>query len=97
MTGPLPELEQVWLVEATYAEDAAERRPQFRAEHLHRIVDLRTAGVVIEAGAFADLSASLALVRAGSEQEAERICRDDVYFRNGVWTELRARPFGRVI
>ena len=24
-------------------------------------------------------------------------CRDDVYMRNGVWVELRARPFGRVV
>lgn len=97
MTGPLPELEQVWVVEATYADDAAERRPAFRAEHLARIVELKAAGTVLEGGAFADLSASLVLVRAGSEQAAEQVCRDDVYFRNGIWTTLRVRRFGRVV
>jgi uncharacterized protein len=90
-------LEQVWFVEATYAPDAAERRKPFRAEHLARIADMITRGVYIEAGAFIDVSASVVLVRAASEQEALAICRDDVYVRNGVWVSLRARPFGRVV
>jgi len=50
-------IENVWLVEATYAPDAAEARGPFRAEHLRRIAELEAAGVYIEAGAFADVSA----------------------------------------
>jgi uncharacterized protein YciI len=90
-------IESVWLIEATYAPDAVETRKPFRAEHLARILQLRDAGVIIEAGAFPDVSASVVLLRAASETEALAICRDDVYLRNGVWVELRARPFGRVI
>ena len=89
-------IESVWLIEATYAPDAAETRKPFRAEHLARILELRDAGVIVEAGAFPDVSASVVLLRAASEEEALRICRDDVYLRNGVWVELRARPFGLV-
>jgi uncharacterized protein YciI len=51
---------------------------------------------VVEAGAFVDVSASIILVRAADEQAALELCRDDVYLRNGVWVEVRARPFGRV-
>jgi uncharacterized protein YciI len=97
--GPFPPdvaIERVWLVEATYAPDAAETRTPFRAEHLARLAQLRDAGVVVEAGAFADVSASLVLLRAATEEAALAICRDDVYLRNGVWVEIRARPFGRV-
>jgi uncharacterized protein YciI len=36
------------------------------------------------------------LVRARDEAEAIAIVADDVYMRNGVWVEVRARPFGRV-
>jgi len=57
---------------------------------------LKRDGVVVEAGAFVDVSATLVLVRAADEQAALDICREDVYLRNGVWVELRARPFGRV-
>jgi uncharacterized protein YciI len=95
----LPEnvgIEQIWVVEATYAPDAAELRQPFRAEHLTHLADLIASGTVIEAGAFVDVSASVLLVRAATEDEAVAMCRDDVYFRNGVWVSIRARPFGRV-
>ncbi len=97
MSEPLPELEPVWLVAATYAPDAAERRPAFRAEHLGRLLDLKAAGTVVEAGAYADVSASLMLIRADSEEAALAVSRADVYFRAGIWTELQAREFGRVV
>jgi uncharacterized protein len=94
--GRPPPIESVWLVEATYAPDAAEMRLPFRAAHVARLLELKDSGVVVEAGAFADVSASIVLVRAESEAAALAVCRDDVYMRNGVWVELRARPFGRV-
>lgn len=89
-------IEPVWFVEATYAPDAVETRTPFRAEHLAGLAARIEAGVIVEAGAFADVSASIVLVRAASEAEAVAIVSDDVYMRNGVWVEVRARPFGRV-
>jgi len=97
MSASLPDLEPVWVVEATYAPNAAQRRPQFRAEHLMRLVALKAEGTVIEAGAYADLSGSLVLVRAESADAALGLFRSDVYITNGIWTELRARGFGRVV
>jgi uncharacterized protein YciI len=89
-------IEPVWFVEATYAPDGAETRAPFRAEHIARVLALKDAGVFVEVGAFSDVSASVLLVRAEDEAEALAIVGDDVYLRNGVWVELRARPFGRV-
>ena len=94
---PTAAIEAIWFVEATYAPDAAETRVPFRAQHLARLIELEDAGVVIEAGAFVDVSASILLVRAADETAALELCREDVYMRNGVWVELRARPFGRVV
>lgn len=99
MTGPGTGgalTEPIWFVEATYAPDAAETRVPFRAEHIARLRELKRQGIVVEAGAFADVSSSVILVRAADEQAALDCCRDDVYLRNGVWVEVRARPFGRV-
>ena len=89
-------LEPVWLVEATYAPDAAETRTPFRPEHLKGVAARLDSGVYVEAGAFTDVSASVVLVRADSEAAAIELVRDDVYMRNGVWVEVRARPFARV-
>lgn len=89
-------IEPVWLVDATYAPDAAETRIPFRARHLAGILERLDAGVYVEAGAFVDVSASVVLVRAESAEAALELVRDDVYLRNGVWVEVRARAFGRV-
>ena len=94
--APIATLEPVWLVEATYAPDAAATRAPVRPRHLARIAELKTAGVIIEAGAFTDMSASVLMVRTETEAEALEICRQDVYMQAGVWVELRAKPFGRV-
>ena len=89
-------IEPVFLVEATYGPDATERRPAFRSEHLARIAALRNAGVIIEAGGLADFSRSVLILRAADEAAAVAICRQDVYVRNGIWTEVRAHSLGRV-
>ena len=95
LAAPAP-VEPVWLVEATYAPDAAETRVPFRAEHIARLQELKRQGIVVEAGAFLDVSATIVLVRAADAEAALDVCRADVYLRNGVWVELRARAFGRV-
>ena len=42
------------------------------------------------------MTASMILVRAADADEAIALVSDDVYMRNGVWVEVRARSFGRV-
>ncbi len=90
-------IEATWLIEATYAPDAAETRVPFRGPHLARLAELMDAGVVVAAGAFADVSASIIVVRAADETAALAIARSDVYMANGVWVEVRARAFGLVV
>ncbi len=90
-------VDTIYVVEATYGPDAPALRPAVRPEHLARIAELIRDGRVIEAGGYLDFSLALLLVRAASEEEAVDLFRDDVYIRTGVWTNLRARPFGRVV
>jgi hypothetical protein len=100
MSSEIPDgvaLEPVFVIEATYAPDAAETRPAHRPTHLRRVAELRDAGVILEAGAFPDLSGSLLLVRAADADAALAIAREDVYLREGIWVEARVRPFVRVV
>lgn len=92
-----PALEPVWFVEATYAPDGAETRVPFRAEHLRAAAARLASGDYALVGAFADASASVILVRAATAEAAVALVRDDVYLRNGVWVEMRARAFGMVV
>jgi uncharacterized protein len=86
-----------WVVEAAYAEDAAERREPFRAEHLGRVDKLSQEGALVVAGAFADMSASLLVFAVGSEDAVRAIIETDVYWRNGVWTSYTVRRLNRVV
>ena len=90
-------IERVFVIEATYAPDAAETRPRVRPQHLARIAQLMEQGIVIEGGAYMDLSTSLLMLRAADEESALAIARDDIYMREGVWVELRVKAFGRVV
>jgi len=99
MPAELPDgivIEPVFLVEVTYAPDAAETRPRHRAEHLARVAALRAAGTIIEAGGCSDFSAAYLIVRASDAAAVEALVQEDVYTRNGVWREVRVRGFGRV-
>jgi uncharacterized protein YciI len=90
-------IEPIFVIEATYAPDAAETRPRVRPEHLARIAKLMEEGVVIEGGGYSDLSTALILVRAADADAALEIARSDVYMREGIWVELRVKGFGRVV
>jgi uncharacterized protein YciI len=99
MAAEIPDgvmVETVWAAEGTYAADAAERRPQFRHEHLSRIAEMLRAGTLVAAGAFGDMSGSLMLLRVADEATAREIVESDVYFRGGIWSSYRIRPFGSV-
>ena len=90
-------IESVFLVEAQYTPDAADKRPAVRAQHLANVARLREEGTIIEAGAYSDrLSSSLLLLRAADAAAALAIARQDVYVKAGVWGDISARPFGRV-
>ena len=92
------EVETVYVVEISYAPDAADKRPAVRMEHLTRIGRLLADGRVVEAGGFLDFTSALLFVRASSEAEAIDLVSDDVYVRSGVWLDdARARPYGRVV
>ena len=90
------EIEDAYLIEATYTLDAAEKRPAVRGAHVGHLVELMAAGILIEAGAFKDISSSILIVRAADEAAALAIAQSDVYVAAGVWGEITARPFGRV-
>ncbi len=90
-------IERVWIVEADYTPDAQERRPAHRREHLARVGRLRDEGVIVEAGGFLDWSGAVLMVRAPDAESAIAILEKDVYTAGGVWTNFRARPYGRVV
>lgn len=93
----MPEVRTSYVVEASYAEDAAERRAPYRSEHLERIGNLQREGALLVAGAFADMSSSLLVLAVAGEEAAVAIVETDVYWRNRIWTDYKIRKLNRVV
>jgi uncharacterized protein YciI len=89
--------EPCYVVEAVYADGAAERRAPYRREHLDRVAMLADEGALVLAGAFDDLSASLLVFAVQSREAAAAIVETDVYWRQGVWTSYTIRKLNRVV
>ena len=93
----MPTIQPVFVVEPTYAPDAAQRREPVRTEHLAGVQRLTHDGRMLLAGAYADMSASLLILAVESEEDATAIVHADVYWTAGVWTDVRVRRLNRVV
>lgn len=87
------EFESVFFVRADYVADAATRREPHRAEHLANIDSRLSSGEFLIAGALADLSASILVVRAADADAARALMESDVYWTRGVWTRIEVSPY----
>lgn len=93
----MPRLEPCYVVEAIYAEDAAQRREPFRAEHLAGLNARIAEGVLLIAGALDDMSGSLLVTTLDDADEVLRLVHGDIYWRNGVWVDVRLRRLNRLV
>jgi hypothetical protein len=93
----MPALRTAYVVEAAYVEGAAEKRAPFRQDHLDRMSKLYREGVVVVAGALADMSASVIVVNVEHEEAARAIVTTDTYWLNGIWTTFTIRKLNRVV
>lgn len=93
----MPELKTSYLVEAAYVQDAAGKRGPYRDDHLARLGKLAHEGVLVVAGALADLSASVFILAVESEDAARAIVETDAYWKGGVWTDYTIRKMNRVV
>ncbi|MCX4471900.1 YciI family protein [Micromonospora sp. NBC_01655] len=95
--------EPTYLVTATFAADVVVRRKPHRAAHLAHVRALLADGTALIAGARADLSASVLVLRAADAPAARALVEQDPYWRHGVWTAIdvvdylaaTAHPIGR--
>ncbi|MFI2667290.1 YciI family protein [Micromonospora carbonacea] len=91
--GAPPRFEPTYLVTAVFAADAAARREPHRAAHLAHVRALLADGAALVAGARADLTASVLVLRAADAAAARALVAQDPYWRHGVWTTLDVVDF----
>jgi len=76
-----------------YCENALEKRTPFREEHLAGLHRQKQAGQLITLGPTEGSTHVFGIYEAGSHEEVEALVRGDVYWRNGIWSEVEIHPW----
>lgn len=76
-----------------YCENALEKRAPFREEHLARLASLKDQGVLITLGPTEDSTHVFGIFEAETCEGVRSLLEEDVYWREGVWTDLAVYPW----
>jgi uncharacterized protein YciI len=76
-----------------YCENPLEKRTPFREEHLAGLQRQKEAGQLITLGPTEGSTHVFGIYEAGSQEEVEALVRGDVYWRNGIWSEVEIHPW----
>tara|TARA_Y100001968_G_C19214274_1_gene646345 strand:+ start:146 stop:415 length:270 start_codon:yes stop_codon:yes gene_type:complete len=76
-----------------YCENALEKRVPFRDSHLARLATLKEEGILITLGPTKCSSFVFGIFQATSLDYVEKLVKEDVYWKEGVWTELEVYPW----
>lgn len=77
----------------TYCDDALQRRGPFREEHLAGLRKQQQDGVLITLGPTEGSTHVFGIYEAGTQELVETLLHQDVYWRNGIWTDLKVYPW----
>jgi uncharacterized protein YciI len=77
----------------TYCDHAIEKRAPFREEHLAGLRRQKEAGFLVTLGPTEGSTHVFGIYEAGSREEVEAALHGDVYWREGIWTELKVYPW----
>jgi uncharacterized protein YciI len=77
----------------TYCPDALERRTPFREEHLAGLRRQKEEGVLVTLGPTEGSTHVFGIYEAASREAVETLVKNDVYWRNGIWTAVEVYPW----
>ena len=73
----------------SYCEDALIKRTPFREEHLHRLSLLKEDGTLITLGPTKCNKYVFGIFKADDIEYIRNIIKEDVYFKEEIWTEFQ--------
>jgi uncharacterized protein YciI len=77
----------------TYCPDALERRTPFREEHLEGLRRQKESGVLITLGPTEGSTHVFGIYEAEAQSQVMALVHGDVYWRQGIWTEVAVYPW----
>ena len=77
----------------TYCKDALVKRSPFRDTHLRRLSTLKQEGKLITLGPTKSSEYVYGIFKAQSLDEVKTIIKEDIYWKEGVWTSFEVHSW----
>ena len=77
----------------TYCANALEQRTPYREEHLEGLRRQKEEGVLITLGPTEGSTHVFGIYEAENQAAVEALVKNDVYWRNGIWTAVEVHPW----
>jgi uncharacterized protein YciI len=77
----------------TYCANALEQRTPYREEHLEGLRRQKEEGVLITLGPTEASTHVFGIYEAENQAAVEALVKNDVYWRNGIWTAVEVHPW----
>jgi uncharacterized protein YciI len=77
----------------TYCPDALERRTPFRQEHLAGLQRQKDEGVLLTLGPTEGSTHVFGIYEAEERSVVEALVKNDIYWRQGIWTAVEVYPW----
>ena len=77
----------------TYCPDALDRRTPYRDEHLAGLRRQKEEGVLVTLGPTEGSTHVFGIYEAADQATVESLVKNDVYWRNGIWTAVEIHPW----
>jgi uncharacterized protein YciI len=77
----------------TYCPDALERRTPFRQEHLAGLQRQKDEGVLLTLGPTEGSTHVFGIYEAEDRAVVEALVKNDIYWRQGIWTAVEVYPW----
>ena len=77
----------------TYCENALQKREPFRDEHLNRLNQLKESGTLVTLGPTEGSTHVFGVFESDSLSSVRALLEADVYWREGIWTQLDVYPW----
>ena len=77
----------------TYCADALQQRTPYREEHLEGLRRQKEEGLLITLGPTEGSTHVFGIYEAENQAAVEALVKNDVYWRNGIWTAVEVHPW----
>ncbi len=77
----------------TYCKNALEKRDPFREQHLTRLESLKKQGILITLGPTKCTRYVFGIFEDTSLDSVNKIVKEDVYWKEGIWTAIEVYPW----